>query len=163
MEVREPRRKDRKLLEEEAVGVLQRCDFGVLATVDTEGGAYGVPLSYMWLNGAVYFHAALKGHKVENIKLDNRVSFTVVGERQPVYDNGFSTYYESAIVKGVVEEVTDPDEKYAILYALAEKYLPDHLDKADMNITKQLKATLVCVVRPLSVTGKSKRKAPQEK
>ena len=163
MEVREPRRKDRKLPEEDAVGVLRRCDFGVLATADTEGGAYGVPLSYVWLNGAVYFHAALKGHKVENIKRDNRVTFTVVGERQPVYDNGFSTYYESAIVKGIVDEVSDPDEKYAALYALAEKYLPDHLDKADAEIKSQFKATRVCAVRPLSVTGKSKRRAPREK
>lgn len=158
MELRKMRRKERKLSEEETLAVLQKCQYGVLSTVGPEGEPYGVPLSYVWLNGSVYFHAALKGHKVDNFRADKRVSFTVVGSTQPVYDNDFSTYYESVIVFGTVEEVKDEKERYAALFALVEKYLPDHADKADASIHSSGKATLVCAVRPGNISGKSKKR-----
>ena len=161
MESREPRRKDRKISEQEAVALLERAMYGVLATVDAQGHPYGVPISYVWLNGAVYVHAALKGHKIENIQANSNVSFTVVGDTQPVYEtNNFSTYYESAIVFGTAVEVVDPDERYAALYALAKKYLPEHLGDADASIAHSGNATVVYVIRPKKLTGKAKRKKP---
>lgn len=160
MEMRKLRRKDRILSEEETQTLLHKGTYGVLSTVSAEGEPYGVPLSYLWLDGSVYFHSALKGHKVDNIRAGSRASFTVVGDIQPVYDKTFSTYYESAIVFGAVEEVTDEKERYNVLYALAEKYLPEQMEHADSAIHATSRATLVCAIRPEGISGKAKKRMP---
>ena len=152
----EIRRKDRSLSEEDSTALLARGEYGVLATVDAKGRPYGVPLSYIWRNGRVYFHSALQGHKISNIGVNNAVSFTVVGDTQPVYANNFTTYYESAVVFGTVSEIADSDEKYAVLHALAEKYLPEHMDKAEGDITRSFARTAVYAIFPELITGKAR-------
>jgi nitroimidazol reductase NimA-like FMN-containing flavoprotein (pyridoxamine 5'-phosphate oxidase superfamily) len=119
-----------------------------------------VPLSYLYKDGAVYFHCASEGRKIDNLRGNNAATFTVVGATRPVYDKSFSTYYQSVIVSGTVREMTGDADKYRILYALAEKYLPGHMDKADDAIRKALARTAVYVLEPESVTGKAKRPQP---
>lgn len=154
------RRKDRRLSDEQSAALLARCEYGVMATVDSQGRPYGVPLSYVWRNGLVYVHCAPQGYKIDNIRNNGAVSFTVVGRTRPVYENNFTTWYESVMVFGQIVEITDPEEKYAALYALAEKYLPDHLDKAEADIGRSLARTAVLAIRPELITGKAKRPAP---
>ena len=151
------RRKDRLICADDCESLLARCEYGVMATVDSQNRPYGVPLSYIWLNGLVYFHSAPQGHKIDNIRANSAVSFTVIGHTQPVYAKNFTTYYESVVLFGTVFEVSDPDEKYAALYALAEKYLPDHLDKAEKDIRHSFARTAVYAILPEQSTGKAKR------
>ena len=152
------RRKDRAITEEEARDVLHQGEYGVLATVDAGGQPYGVPLSYSIMDGALYFHCATVGHKLNNLAANPAVSFTVVGPTQPVFDNGFSTYYESAVVFGKARKVTDDKEKRAALLDLARKYLPEHVDKAEEYTTRSFSHTDVYAVSIDAITGKSKRK-----
>ena len=154
------RRKDRRLSDEESAALLARGEYGVMATVDARGRPYGVPLSYLWRDGLVYLHSALQGYKIDNIRANSAVSFTVVGRTQPVYEKNFTTWYESVMVFGQVAEIADPEKKYAILYALAEKYLPDHLDKAEEDIKRSLARTVVYAITPERITGKAKPPAP---
>ena len=154
----EMRRKDRALSHEEAIAVLERGEYGILATVDADGQPYTTPLSYMVMNGKVYFHCALKGQKLDNIAANPAVSFCVVGPTEPVYDNGFSTYYESCIVSGKVAKVTDEKERHESFLVLAKKYLPEFMDKAEDAIAKTGKASLVFTISLDRVTGKSKRR-----
>ena len=156
------RRKDRQISGEDVSSLLARCEYGVMATVDAHNRPYGVPLSYIWLNGLVYVHSAPRGHKIDNIRTNNAVSFTVIGHTRPVYAKNFTTYYESAVVFGTVREVSDPDEKYAALHALAEKYLPCHMDKAEKDIRHSLARTAVYALQPERITGKAKRPAPPD-
>ena len=158
--MREMRRKDRAMPEEDIAGLLDRGEYGFMATVGAEGLPYGVPLSYVWLDGRVYIHCAREGRKVDNFRACPAATFTVVGETSPVYARNFTTWYECAMVEGTVEEVADPDEKFRVLYALAGKYLPEHLDKAEGDIGKSFKRTAVYRLTPQSVTGKAKRPKP---
>ena len=154
------RRKDRRLSDEESAALLARGEYGVMAAVDPKGLPYGVPLSYVWRDGLVYFHSALQGYKIDSIRANGTVAFTVVGHTRPVYEKNFTTWYESVMVFGQVAEIADPDEKYAILHALAEKYLPDHMDKAEEDIKRSLPRTLVYAITPERITGKARRPAP---
>ena len=151
------RRKDRTIPEEESIRLLETGEYGVLATVGPDGNPYGVPLSYVWHDGAVYFHCARDGHKIDNIHANDQVTFTVVGQTRPVYARNFTTYYESVIVFGEAVEVRDFEAKHAVLYALAAKYLPEHLDKAHNDIQQSLQRTAVYILQPQRITGKAKR------
>ena len=75
------RRQDRLLDEESARNLLAKCEYGVLSMVDDEGGAYGLPISFVWDGGEyIYLHCAPVGHKLRSIAQEPRVSFCVVGK-----------------------------------------------------------------------------------
>ena len=157
MEKHPLRRRERQISEAECLALLESCEFGVLGTADELGNPYAPPLSYVWLDGRLYFHSAVQGHKISNIRANPRVTFTVVGKTRPVYSKNFTTYYESVVLFGKAREVTDPEEKYAALHGLAAKYLPEHLDKADADIRNSFARTAVYAVEPELVSGKAKR------
>lgn len=150
------RRKDREISRTEALELLGRCEYGVLATA-AENLPYATPLSYVLLGETVYFHSAREGHKVDNMRGNSRCCFVVVGETRPVYDNNFTTCYESAVVFGAVREVTEPDEKHAALSGLARKYLPEHMDKAERSIRASQARTAVYALQIDVLSGKAKR------
>lgn len=150
------RRKDRAQGEAENLALLARAEYGVLALADG-CWPYAVPLSFLLMDGALYFHCARDGRKVDVLAANTRGCFTVVGATEPVYDSGFSTYYESVMVFGRVTPVEESDEKTRALLALAEKYLPGDMDKAESNITHLFKRTAVYKMNMEQVTGKAKR------
>lgn len=152
------RRKDRAITEEEARSLLNSCEYGTLATVSADGQPYATPISYIVMNGTIYVHCAKMGHKLDNIAANPAVSFAVVGKTQPVFENNFSTYYESAVVFGKARHVTDEKEKWDSLMALAEKYLPDHMEHAEKYIQGSFAATTVIAISMDTVTGKAKKK-----
>lgn len=157
--MREIRRKDRAMPEEDMRTLLEKGEYGVLSTVGPEGLPYGVPLSYIVKDGALYFHCAHEGRKVDNLRANPQVTFTVIGATRPVYDKNFTTYYECAMVSGTAEEVADPAGKREVLMALAAKYLPEHMNKAGPDIQRSLSRTAVYRIRIERMTGKAKRPA----
>ena len=151
------RRKDRSITREECLALLKRCEYGMMAVTDKDGWPYAVPLSYALMDDALYFHCAFSGHKVDCLNADSRVCFTVVGETQPVYITDYSTYYESVVVRGRATLVGDVEEKTRALWALSEKYLPEHMDKFEENINHSFSRTAVYKITLEQVTGKAKR------
>lgn len=154
---KEMRRKDRQLTEEETRAVLEKCRYGILSTVNADGEPYGVPLSYAVMNGIVYFHCGMTGEKLDNLAHNPTVSFTVVGDTDPVFVPGYSTYYESCIIFGTVREVTDVEEKRIALKAMAERYLPAYMEHIEQEL-KKVNATKVFAIDATRTTGKSKKK-----
>ncbi|MCC8194066.1 MAG: pyridoxamine 5'-phosphate oxidase family protein, partial [Deltaproteobacteria bacterium] len=68
--------------------------------------------------------------------------------------------YASVMVSGTAKAVTDADEKFRALYALAGKYLPDHLDKAERDIRASFARTAVYRLDIETMTGKAKQPRP---
>ena len=65
---RDMRKQERKLTTQEAQQILSANQYGILSTVCEDGYPYGVPLSYSYLNGKIYFHGTSAGGlKDENI------------------------------------------------------------------------------------------------
>lgn len=152
------RRADRALSVEEARCILEKGEYGVMSTIGDDGAPYGVPLSYILDGDMIYFHCALEGRKIRNITQCSQVCFTVVGTVQAVYDKGFTTWYESAMVFGTVGKIDDSREKHRILLALATKYLPEHVAAhAEKDIARSQAITGVYGIRIGQLTGKSKR------
>ena len=156
------RRKDRAISQEEALELLERNEYGMLSTVGEDGQPYVVPLSYVLMDGQLYFHCAQVGQKIDNIVFCPRVCFCAVGATQPVYDGGFSTYFESVLVYGSARNVDGAEEKRRSLMLLAEKYLPEHMDKAEGDITKSFQRTAVYAISIDHISGKAKRKKMQQ-
>lgn len=88
------RRKDRAISQEMAIHILEEGEFGVLSTCGKDGWPYGVPLSYVYREGKLYFHGAATGHKLDNLRYCPKASFTVTAHTH-VLQERFSTAYEN--------------------------------------------------------------------
>lgn len=152
---KEMRRKDRLLEKADALDILKKCSYGVLSMVSPNGHAYGVPLSYVYVNDSIYFHCALEGSKLENIQNNNNVSFCVVGDTLVLPDK-FSTNYESVVVFGTAMEVHD-DEKNEALLAFIDKYASQFLEKGKEYIHNAGSKTKVIKLNIEHMTGKARR------
>lgn len=152
---REMRRKDRKLGKEEIFEILKKGEYGIFSTISQNGYPYGLPVNYVYTNGSIYFHCAVEGHKLDNIKNNDKVSFCVVGPTQILPDK-FSTKYESVIVFGRAIEVSG-DEKNRALLELINKYSPDYIEQGKEYIQKKNKDSKVIKIKTEHITGKGRR------
>lgn len=153
--MKELRRKDRAITEEEAMALLSRAEYGVLSTVSENGEPYGVPLNFCTIDRCIYFHCAVEGRKIDNIKQNKSVSFCTVGNIEILPDQ-FGTKYESVIVSGEVEEVFD-DNKQIALEGLLHKYSPDYFDKGLKYIEALREKTRVFKITINSLSGKARK------
>jgi hypothetical protein len=152
---RKIRRTDRVLSESEAKGILEKGEFSILSTASLDGQPYGVPISYSYTRNVIFFHSAIDGHKLENLRKNNRVSFCVVG-RTEVLPDQFSTKYESAIVFGKAFELTD-DEKHKGLLEIVKKYSPGFIKEGLQYIENAANKARVYKIVIESITGKSRK------
>lgn len=152
---REIRKAERKLSIERIDEILRNGEYGVLSTTGENGCAYGVPLSYAYDNGCLYFHSAQIGHKVDNIATNPMVSFCVVGKTK-VLSASFSTGYESVILFGhMVTELAD-EEKRKCLKLLVAKYSPDFRPEGDAYIERAFAKTKVMKFQIEHLSGKGR-------
>lgn len=152
---REMRRKDKEIFDEEIITVLNKGEYGTLATIGENGYPYAVPVSYVYFDNAIYFHCAAQGSKLDNIRNNEMVSFCVVGNTK-VLPGQFNTEYESVVVFGRALEVEGEDKK-RVLLAIAEKYSPDFKPEAVQYIDRAINKTAIVKINIDKVTGKAKR------
>ena len=153
--MKELRRKDRAIMEEEAMALLSSAEYGVLSTVSDNGQPYGVPLNFCVIGRCIYFHCAIEGRKINNIKHNNSVSFCTVGNTEILPDQ-FGTKYESAIVSGEIEEVFD-DNKQIALEGLLHKYSSGFFDKGLKYIEALGEKTRAFKITIRSLSGKARK------
>ena len=153
--MKELRRKDRAITEEEAIALLNKAEYGVLSTVTENGKPYGVPLNFCIIDHCIYFHCAIEGQKIDNIKQNESVSFCAVGNTEILPDK-FGTKYESVIVSGKVEEVFDINKQIA-LEGLLHKYSPEFFDKGIKYIEGLREKTRVFKITINKLTGKARK------
>ena len=149
----EMRRKDRQLTQEEALEILKTGAFGVLATLGENGYPYGVPLSYAYDDGKIYFHGtSAVSLKDANISFHPQVSFTVVGKTE-VLPSKFGTKYESVIVFGTIKK---SDDKLTALHKLLEKYSADFLSSGEKFAQAATARISAYVLEIEHITGKAR-------
>ena len=151
---REIRLKERVIDNESAIEILKNGSFGVLATVGKDGYPYGVPLNYTYFDDCICFHCAQKGHKLENIDFNNKVSFCVV-TKSDVLANEFDTDYESAIAFGKAVVITDDSEKKNILLSVLNKYSAEYLKAGTNYMKKHWDETKVIKITIEHLSGKA--------
>lgn len=149
------RNQKREITKEEAYTILEAGEYGTLSSIDAGGQPYGVPLSYVVIDSAVYFHCASEGHKIDNIQYSDKVCFSVVGKA--VTDvPGFTVRYESVVVFGKAQQA--PKEEWQnVLMALCTKYSPGYEEKARENIKKWSNNLNIIKITIDHITGKANR------
>lgn len=152
----EMRRKDRQMPEEFAWEVVDKCEYAFLAMTAEDGSPYGLPVTIARGGRVIYFHSALEGRKVECLRRSPRVCISCVGDTQ-VPPGKFTTLFESAVVFGRAEEVTEDDEKIHALQLLCQRHTPDNMENFPRAIAKSLSRTGIWRIMVEEITGKAKR------
>ncbi len=150
------RRNDRQLSNAQTIAILERGNLGVLSTVDQDNQPYGVPVNYVYHQGAIYFHCATEGYKLLNISHQPQVSFCVI-EKSELIPETFSTDYVSAIVFGKAYTV-DGQEKIEALQWLIKHLAGNEIEKGDAYIQLQAEFTMVVRIDIKLLTGKAKNR-----
>jgi len=153
--MRELRRKDRAITNDEAIAVLNKAEFGVLSTVSPDGKPYGVPVNFCVIDDCIYFHCAVEGQKIDNIEKNKSVSFCAVGNTEILPDK-FGTKYESVIVSGEIEEAFEKDKQIA-LEGMLKKYSSNYFEKGLEYIETLKGKTRVFRISIKKLTGKARR------
>lgn len=152
---RKMRKKEREIDIAQAKDILEKCNYGILSTVGDNGYAYGVPLSYVYIDNAIYFHCANEGQKLDNMNTNDKVSFCVVGETCTLPDK-FSTKYESVIVFGRAKEVLGEEKKNALI-EITKKYSADFMEKGMIYILDAEDRVKIIKISIEHMTGKARR------
>ena len=144
-------RRERLLPESEAREILKKGQYGVMSVISPDGVPYGVPLNYYYDENedAIFFHCALRGHKLDSLSYHSRVSFTVV-TRADIDAPNLTTLYESAIATGLATFVSTDEEKKLRLEGLCRVLTPS----VSADTCGSLGRTAVVRISIESVTGK---------
>jgi nitroimidazol reductase NimA-like FMN-containing flavoprotein (pyridoxamine 5'-phosphate oxidase superfamily) len=135
------------------------------------------PLNYVVYDGDVCFHGSRIGEKMQRLKAAGAATFCVAREFSviPSYFSGAeiacpaTAFFKSVVIRGKLEEITDPEEKCRILGALMEKLQPEGryapFDLSNQEYRKNVKGVSVLRLRTLERTAKFKfgQNQPQSK
>lgn len=121
-----------QLTREQCLALLDSAGTGVLCLNGTDGWPYAVPVNFVRVGDAVYYHGRKTGERVTCMEADGRcrlVAFSEGGYEDYGPDAcDTTTAFESAIVKGTVSAVEDEKEKAEVLRALTDKLVPSKKD-----------------------------------
>ena len=158
------RRHRQETTRDEAVALLHKTDYGILALHGEDGYPYTVPMNHVYIEGgldgtaelgAIYFHCALVGHKLDAIARDPKASFCVVG-KHAYRPQKFATTYESVIAFGQVA-ILKESSKAEALYKLSKKFDPNEHDLILNEIEKDGPR---CAVLELRIDRLTSKKSP---
>lgn len=157
------RRAGQMLPPDEARAILDRGSAGVLALAGDDGYPYALPISYAYAGDVLYFHSAVRGHKIDAIVRDSRASFCVI-DADHVVPEALTTEYRSVIAFGRIRVLDDPDEIRSALRRLAEKYAPDLAPaQADAEIAAGMPAVCVLAMTVEHLSGKEGRRLAEQR
>lgn len=141
------------LSKEECEEILTREPRGVLALLGDYDYPYALPMSHVYVDGKIYFHGAMQGHKNDAVKKHDKVSYCVFDEGVK-NDDGWSYTFRSVIVFGRIRTLTDDDEKVEKLTHLGDKFFPTH-DETVSEIERLLHKTEVFEITIEHMSGKT--------
>ena len=151
---RDMRRKKQLLSKEETVEILNSCTAGVLGLIGDDEYPYTVPVSYSLEDDKIYIHSALKGHKIDSIIRNDKVSFTVI-EKDEVIQETFTTHFKSVIIFGRARILTEDSEKQFALESIVKKYSPDFIKEGQVEIEKDWDRVSLIKIKIEHMTGKA--------
>jgi len=137
------------ILKNETMGFLGLC---------TNNSPYVIPLTYCYYNGRIIFHCAIRGTKLDYIRANPQVCFTVGRQSGKVmnHPNGGSCKadHDSAVCYGVARIIEEIDERCKALNTFNRYLQPDAKEILPKDVTNCL-AVEISVTR---MTGRQRRK-----
>ena len=132
---REMRSKANMLTNEEVENILKTSPNGTLALYGENGYPYSVPVNFVYSDGKIYFHGAAEGYKLDCMKKDPHVSFSVLGKDDIAKEN-FTTLFSSVIAFGTIRVIDTMEEKIPVLEAMVGKYSAEFMESGKELIRK---------------------------
>ena len=120
------RRIGQQISQQECAQILARATSGVLGLHGDDGYPYTVPVSFVYKPagegfGSIGFHCAKVGHKIDAIRGNEKVSFTVI-DRDEVMPRERTTKFSSVIAFGRARIIEDEDELRRAANEVGAKY-----------------------------------------
>jgi nitroimidazol reductase NimA-like FMN-containing flavoprotein (pyridoxamine 5'-phosphate oxidase superfamily) len=126
------------------------------------GEAYVVPLTYVYQDGRVIFHCALSGKKLDFLRANPRVCFTVATQSGEIIrhpEGGVcSADHDSVICRGAARIVEDPEERGKLLDEFRRRLQPD----AEAITPEAASRCRAVEIRIREMTGRRWRKGKRE-
>jgi len=155
-------------IEDQAVidAMMDATEYGTLA-LSYKNKPYSIPVNFVHHNNSVYFHGSQSGRKMQMLKANNNVSFSIV-QNYSIIASYFSSneglacpatqFFKSISIDGKVVIVESRDEKANALSLLMQKLQPEGKYKTfdDDAYTKMLKATAVLKIEIDTLKAKFK-------
>ena len=155
MEFRPLRRFKQAAEIQECEAVLSSARRGILAVHGENGYPYGLPINYLFLGGKIYFHCARAGHKLDAIRANDKVCFTVLSE--PIKNPGeWWNSFTSVICFGRIAEVMDDQTKNRLLRLIGAKYFPKGYD-LEGDMARNARNALIMEITIDHMSGKHVR------
>lgn len=149
---RDMRRIKQQLPDNEALEIIKNNSTCVMALAGDEGYPYALPISYAYIDGKIYMHGAMQGHKIDAIKNCNKVSLCIVND-DTVIEEKYTNKYKSVIVFGTARLIDDLEEATERCRTMAEIICPSALDGIETEL-KDMPHTQVIEITPEHITGK---------
>lgn len=114
---------------------------------------YIVPMNYGQKDGALYFHCAKEGKKLDLLKLNNKVAFEITHSSRLEHKEescSWTTAYRSLMGNGEIEILTNADDKVNGLDILMEQ----HGNMNNSYPPKLLERIVILKLTILQITGK---------
>lgn len=139
---------------DECIEILKNEPRGVLSLAGDDGYPYGIPITHYYdeESGKIYFHGSRKGHKIDAINRNDKVSFCVYDEGYRK-DGEWALNIKSVIVFGKIKMIDDYDKKCEICKKLCHKFTNDE-EYIEKEISLYAKKALVLEITPEHITGK---------
>jgi len=150
------RMKQHQLTDKQIITLLNTTEVGRIATQNPDGYPYVVPVHYTVINDKIYIHGLIKGQKISNIALNNKVCFEIdsMGAILPDDTNpcDTNTEFDSVVILGTAVMIENTGLKLEVLKSIVKKYTPQlsHLEFPE----KMMRATGIIEITPEHTTGK---------
>jgi hypothetical protein len=145
------RRRDREITDLEKIKeIITKATVVHLAMVDSDE-AYVVPVNFGYEENCLYFHSAIKGHKIDLLKKNNRVCFSVYGDYmlETTPKSACKEKYRSVTGRGRAHFVEDNSSKIRGLNCIMRQ-----CSGKEYPITDDLDEVLVIRIDIENLTGK---------
>ncbi|MEG0829751.1 MAG: pyridoxamine 5'-phosphate oxidase family protein [Anaerovoracaceae bacterium] len=141
------------LTREESIKMLETQKHGTLAVNGDNGYPYSVPISFVYIDGKIIFHGANTGHKLDSIKKDEKVSFSLI-EQDNIIPEDFNTLFRSVIVFGKIKVLKSDEERKSGLMAIIKKYSADFMEDGEKYAEESWDQVAVMELEIEHLTGK---------
>ena len=120
------RKKKNEISTDAAKALLRSSRRGVLAVNGDDGYPYAIPINYLYdeENEKIIFHGAKAGHKVDALKKNDKICFTVFGN-EAVKEEAWAPFLQSVVVFGRCHFVESQEDAIALVKKFAAKYYPN--------------------------------------
>ena len=148
------RRKDKEINDKATIEwILNEADFCRIAMCDGSK-PYIVPLNFGYEDGILFFHSAKEGKKIDVLRTNNKICFEIdikaeLVKCEVICDWGMKYY--SIVGEGIVDILTDIEEKKRGLNVISKKYAKNLEFEYPISMLNNIEVLKVSI---LKMTGK---------